>query len=84
MLQTVIKPLAKGQVTIPVSFRKALKIKENTLFTAELKSDGIFLKPLRMDWTEKYIRDFTDEEIEEWLREDVLDTKTRNKIKKYL
>lgn len=83
MQQVIIKPLAKGQVTIPASFRKELGVKENTLFQAELKEDGVFLKPINLDWKEKYIRQFSDEEIKEWLKEDKLDKKTLQKLKKY-
>lgn len=83
MQQVIIKPLAKGQVTIPASFRRELGIKENTLFQAELKEDGVFLKPISLDWKEKYIRQFSDEEIKEWFNEDKLDKKTLQKLKKY-
>ena len=83
MQQVFIKPLAKGQITIPISFRRELCIKENTLFQAELKKDGVFLKPIILDWKEQYIRDFSDEEIKQWLENDKLDRKTRQKLKKY-
>jgi len=83
MQQVFIKPLAKGQITIPISFRRELGIKENTLFQAELKKDGVFLKPIILDWKEQYIRDFSDEEIKQWLENDKLDRKTRQKLKKY-
>ncbi|MEK7617086.1 MAG: AbrB/MazE/SpoVT family DNA-binding domain-containing protein [Patescibacteria group bacterium] len=84
MQQVVIKPLAKGQITIPISFRKTLGIDKSTLFKAQLKKDGILLTPLQFDWQEKYIREFTDDEIKEWLREDRLDKKELKKIKQYL
>lgn len=80
MQQVIIKPLAKGQITIPVSFRKQLGIKENTLFQAELKNDGVFLKPVNLNWQEKYIRKFSDEEIKQWLKDDKLDKKTFRKL----
>ncbi len=83
MQQIIIKPLAKGQVTIPASFRRELGIKENTLFQAELKEDGVFLRPISFDWKEKYIRQFSDEDIKEWFKEDKLDKKTLQKLKKY-
>ena len=81
MQQFIIKPLAKGQITIPAFFRKQLGVKENTLFQAELKDDGVFLKPVNLDWKEKYIRQFFDEEIKQWLKDDKLDQKTLRKIK---
>lgn len=84
MQQVVIKPLAKGQITIPISFRKTLGINETTLFKAQLKKDGILLTPLELDWQEKYIREFSDQEIKEWLATDKLDKKTLQKIRQYL
>lgn len=83
MQQIIIKPLAKGQITIPVSFRRELGIEENTLFQAEIKENGVFLKPISLDWKEKYIRQFSDEEIKGWLKEDKLNKKTLQKLKKY-
>lgn len=82
MQQLTIKPLAKGQITIPVSFRRQLGIKESTLFQAEVKEDGIFLKPVNLNWKEKYIRQFSDEEIKQWLEDDKLDQKTISKLKR--
>lgn len=84
MQQTIIKSLSKGQITIPASFRQALGIKGKTFFQAEIKDEGVFLKPLQTDWEEKYIRDFTDEEINEWLEEDKLNRRTLKKLKYYL
>lgn len=84
MQQTIIKPLDKGQITIPVSFRKILNITKDTLLQAELKDNGLLLKPLKLDWKNKYVREFSDEEIKEWLKEDKLDKRTLKKIKKYL
>ena len=83
-MQTVIKPLPKGQITIPVSFRKALNISADTLFRAELTNKGILLTPIQLDWKEKYVREFSDREITKWLKDDTLDAKTRAKVKKYL
>lgn len=80
----IIKPLAKGQITIPVAFREALQIKENTLLKADLRNNGIFIEPLTVNWEEKYVREFSKEELSEFLKEDKLDKKTLKKIKRYL
>ena len=84
MQKALIKPLDKGQITIPASFRQSLNITKDTLLQAELKDDGLMLKPIDLDWKNKYIREFSDEEIKTWLKEDKLDKKTLKKIKKYL
>lgn len=83
MQLVTIKPLAKGQITIPVSFRKQLNITSDTLFQAELRKDGIFLKPVNLAWKEKYVRQFSDSDIKQWLEDDKLDNETLQKIKKY-
>lgn len=36
----------KGQITIPVEIRKALKIESNTQVIFELKNDLLFVKPI--------------------------------------
>ncbi len=84
MQQTIIKPLAKGQITIPASFRKKLNIQEDTLFRAEVKENGILLTPLRLGWEEKYIREFSDEEMTLWLKGDKVDKATLKKLQQLL
>lgn len=84
MQQVIIKPLDKGQITIPAAFRKTLGVDHTTLFKAQLKKDGILLTPLKVDWQDKYIREFSDKEIQDWLKADKLDSKAIKKIKHYL
>lgn len=84
MQQVIIKPLDKGQITIPIAFRKTLGVDNTTLYKAKLKKDGILLTPLRVDWQDKYIREFSDKEIQDWLKRDKLDKKTLKKVKHYL
>ncbi len=84
MQQIIIKPLDKGQITIPIAFRKTLGVDNTTLYKAQLKKDGILLTPLQIKWQDKYIREFSDNDIQGWLKEDKLDKKTLKKIKRYL
>jgi len=84
MKNTLIKPLSKGQITIPAKFRKALKIKESTYFQAEIKDGGIFLRPVEVDWKDNYVRDLTLAEIKNFLSEDQLDKASLSKLRKYL
>lgn len=83
-LQAFITPLDKGQITIPVRFREKLNIDKNTVLRVRLQQGGLLIEPMRMDWKEKYIREYTDEEIKEFIKTDRLDKKTLKKIQKYL
>lgn len=84
MNKQLIKPLPKGQITIPVGMRKQLDIDEQTYFFAKIVDDGILLKPVRSDWQEKYLREFSESEIHDFIKDDKLDKKTTDKFKKYL
>ena len=84
MQQVIIKPLDKGQITIPIAFRKTLGVDDTTLYKAQLKKDGILLTPLQVNWQEKYIREFSDKEIQNWLKIDKMDKKTLKRVKYYL
>jgi AbrB family looped-hinge helix DNA binding protein len=43
----IVKPLAKGQVTIPAEFRDALGIDTETLLSISLIGDHLEIRPLR-------------------------------------
>ncbi len=68
----VVKPLPKGQITIPATFRKQLEIDENTLLDVSIKEGELIIKPLKSIPT-KYLRKYTDKEIESFLEEDKLE-----------
>ncbi len=40
-----VKPISRGQITIPIAYRKAFGIDENTWVRLEAKKDRIILKP---------------------------------------
>lgn len=84
MNQQIIQPLDKGQITIPIEFRKRLGIDKNTLLKVSLQKNSLIIEPLNVDWKEKYIREFTDGEIEQFVKDDKLDRKTVQKLKKLL
>ena len=68
----IVKPLPKGQITIPSAFRKQLGIDENSLLDISIKEGDIIVKPLRSIPT-KYLRSYTNKEIESFIEEDRLD-----------
>jgi len=81
-LTGVVKPLAKGQITIPVEFRRRLNIGTDTFLQLTLKGEKIEIVPLRLvPKGEPLLREYTDEEIQLFLEEDKLDPETLAKVR---
>lgn len=81
-LTGVVKPLAKGQITIPVEFRRRLNIGTDTFLQLTLKGEKIEIVPLRLvPKGEPLLREYTDEEIQRFLEEDRLDPETLEKVR---
>lgn len=84
-LTGVVKPLAKGQITIPVEFRRRLNIGADTFLQLTLKGEKIEIIPLRLvPKGEPLLREYTDEEIQRFLEEDELDPDTLAKVRNLL
>lgn len=78
----IVKPLAKGQITIPVEFRRRLNIGTDTFLQLTLKGEKIEIVPLRLvPKGEPLLREYTDEEIQRFLEEDKLDPETLAKVR---
>ncbi len=80
----LVRPLAKGQVTIPVEFRRRLKIDAGTLLSLTLREGTIEIVPLRPLAPEERLREYSDDEIERFLREDRLDPETAARVRRLL
>jgi len=81
-LTGVVKPLAKGQITIPVEFRRRLNIGADTFLQLTLKGEKIEIVPLRLvPKGDPLLREYTDEEIQRFLEEDKLDPETLEKMR---
>ena len=80
----LVKPLAKGQITIPVGFRKQLGITRSSYLKAEVKAGKLILSPVQLAEEEKYLRSYSDKQIKDFLAADKLDKKTYAKVKRYL
>jgi len=79
----VVKTLAKGQVTIPNEFRKALGIVDaETLLTISLVGDHLEVAPLQEQ--RAAIRRFTDDDITRFLEEDKLDEESARRVRELL
>lgn len=80
----IVRPLAKGQITLPIEFRRRLKIDANTILNATLKDDRIEIVPLRPMPAEPTLREYSEDEIERFLKEDRLDRDTVAKVRSLL
>ncbi|MBI4759005.1 MAG: AbrB/MazE/SpoVT family DNA-binding domain-containing protein [Chloroflexi bacterium] len=83
-MSKVVKPLAKGQITIPAEFRERLNIDSDTLLYLQLKGGKIEITPLRVVPQRGVLREYSLEEIEQFLVEDELDEETAAKVRQLL
>ena len=81
----LVKPLAKGQITIPARFRRALGIDADTYLRITLEGQSLILTPVRVvEADETPGRDYTRSELEAFFAEDKLDAETVAKVKRFL
>ena len=81
----LVKPLAKGQITIPARFRRALGIDADTYLRVTLEGQRLVLTPVRVvDVDETPGRDYTRSELEAFFAKDKLDAETVAKVKRFL
>jgi AbrB family looped-hinge helix DNA binding protein len=83
-LTKLVRPLAKGQITLPAEFRRRLKIDADTLLSLTLKEGAIEIVPLRPLAPEERLREYGDDEIERFLQEDRLDPDTAARVRRLL
>lgn len=84
-LTKIVKPLSKGQITIPVEFRRRLNISADTFLQLTLQEGKIEILPLRLvPEREALLREYTDEEIQRFLEEDRLAPETVAKVRQLL
>lgn len=84
LLTKLVRPLPKGQITLPAEFRRRLKIDAETILSLTLKEDKIEIVPLRPIPQEGTLREYGDDEIERFLAEDRLDPDTAAKVRRLL
>ncbi len=83
-LTKLVRPLPKGQITLPVEFRRQLKIDQDTILSLTLKGGKIEITPLRPVPQEEALREYSDEELERFLAEDRLDAATVARVRRLL
>ena len=80
----LLKPRARGQITIPAEFRDQLGIDENTVLQMRLQGAKIEITPLRVVDDDRLLREYDPADIEAFLEEDKLDRKIAEKARKLL
>ncbi len=80
----LVRPLAKGQITLPIEFRRRLKIDAETILNLTLKDDRIEIVPLRPVPREDTVREYSRDEIDRFVKEDRIDPDTASKVRRLL
>jgi bifunctional DNA-binding transcriptional regulator/antitoxin component of YhaV-PrlF toxin-antitoxin module len=83
-LTKLVRPLSKGQITLPIEFRRRLKIDDKTILSLSLKGSKIEILPLRPMSRKADLREYEEDEIQTFLNEDRLDPKTAGKVRRLL
>jgi bifunctional DNA-binding transcriptional regulator/antitoxin component of YhaV-PrlF toxin-antitoxin module len=83
-ISKLVRPLPKGQITLPIEFRRRLKIDDKTILRLSLKGTKIEILPLRPIPQKERMREYSDNEIKRFLKEDRLDSKTAEKVRRLL
>jgi bifunctional DNA-binding transcriptional regulator/antitoxin component of YhaV-PrlF toxin-antitoxin module len=83
-LSKLVRPLPKGQITLPIEFRRRLKIDDKTILSLSLKGSKIEILPLRLADRGASLREYEADEITRFLKEDRLDRKTADKVRRLL
>lgn len=85
LMTKLVKPLSRGQITIPIEFRRKLGIEDNTILNLTLKGNKIEITPAVVrEVGEEELREYTDEEISQFLQEDKIDQETARAVKRLL
>lgn len=80
----IVRPLAKGQITIPAEFRERLGIDADTLLNVTLLAGKLEITPVTVQERGEALRDYIEEEIEAFLAEDRLDEETAGAVRRLL
>lgn len=83
-LTRLLRPRTRGQITLPAAFRRRLRIDENTILRVTLTGRAIEILPLQTDVRDQALREYGEDEIERFLKEDRLDARTAKKVRRLL
>ena len=81
----LVKIYSKGQITIPVEFRRRLGINADTILQLVLKEGKIEVIPLQLvEERGALLREYSNEEIKRFLEEDKIDAEMAAKVRRLL
>jgi len=84
-ISELVKPQAKGQITIPARFRRALGLNSDTYLRVTLEGRQLVLTPVRLvEEGETIGREYTQDELEAFFAADQLDADTVARVKRLL
>ncbi len=85
LMTKLVRPLSRGQITIPIEFRKKLGIDTNTILSLALRGNKIEIVPAMVrEVGEEELREYTDKEIAQFLQDDKIDRETARTVKRLL
>jgi AbrB family looped-hinge helix DNA binding protein len=85
LMTKLVRPLSRGQITIPIEFRKKLGIDTNTILSLALRGNKIEITPaIVREVDEEELREYTEEEISQFLQDDKIDQETARTVKRLL
>ena len=85
LMTKLVRPLSRGQITIPIEFRKKLGIDANTILSLALRGNKIEIVPAMVrEVGEEELREYTDKEISQFLQDDKIDQETARTVKRLL
>lgn len=79
----IVRTQNKGMITIPANFRETLGIDTDTFLEARLIDNGIMFVKINTK-LQQPSNLYSEKEINQWLKDDKLDLKTAQKIKRLL
>ena len=82
-ISKVVRPLPKGQITIPIAIRRALGITDASLLEVRLQGDEIVISKLEYRQGDAF-RVYSDEEIAEFLAEDHITAETAERVRELM
>lgn len=74
--------LSKGLITIPKRMREEIGIKDGDIAKIRLKGNQIIIEPKEANMFSD-VRDFTIQQIQQWIKEDIIPSKLAKKTEKY-
>lgn len=80
----LVRLQAKGQITLPAEFRRRLNVDDDAILRVTLQEDGLTITPLRSERADPPLREYSQADIDRFLREDRLDKATAAKVRRLL